>query len=133
MSHRDIGFRADSMDSAAAHGQCAPRPPQPTSQMTDHMTRLRTWTKGSDQDLREGLLGWISVEYGSLVIDNITLRRTSSGRIVLSFPSRTARNGQKHAIVRPVDDRARQAIEAEILGQLGQAPKTTGAKEAIDG
>ena len=133
MSHRDIGFRAGSMESAAAHGQCAPRPPKPRNQMTDHEIRVRTWTKASDQDIREGLLGWISVWYGSLVIDDITLRRISNGRLALSFPSRTARNGQKHAIVRPVDDRARQAIEAGILGQLGQTPKTTGAKEAIDG
>ena len=100
--------------------------------MTDHEIRVRTWTKASDQDIREGLLGWISVWYGSLVIDDITLRRTSNGRLAVSFPSRTARNGQKHAIVRPVDDRARQAIEAEILGQLGQAPATTISKEASD-
>lgn len=100
--------------------------------MSDHVIRVRTWVKGSDQDIREGLLGWISVEYGSLVIDNIALRRTSSGRLALSFPSRTARNGEKHAIVRPIDDRARRAIEAEILGQLGQAPATTISKEASD-
>jgi DNA-binding cell septation regulator SpoVG len=101
--------------------------------MTDQGIRVRTWVKASDQDVRSGLLGWISVEYGSLVIDNIALRRTSSGRLALSFPTRTARNGEKHAIVRPIDDRARRAVEAEILGQLGQAPETKETKEAIDG
>jgi hypothetical protein len=96
--------------------------------MTDHKIRVRTWMKASDQDIREGLLGWISVEYGSLDPG----RRHAAphqldGRFALSFPSRSDRAGTAGTpIVRPVDDTVRQAIEAEILGQLGQAPKTTG-------
>ena len=82
--------------------------------------RVRTWMRGSDANIRSGLLGWISIEFGQLLIDNITLRRTSEGRLALSFPSRTAKNGQKHAIVRPIDDDARRAIELEILRQLRQ-------------
>jgi DNA-binding cell septation regulator SpoVG len=88
--------------------------------MSNFQVRVRTWVRGSDSDVRSGLLGWISVEYGALLIDNITLRKTSEGRLALSFPSRTAKNGQKHAVVRPVDNDARVAIEREILGQLGQ-------------
>ncbi|MEZ6036756.1 MAG: hypothetical protein R3F29_04705 [Planctomycetota bacterium] len=41
-------------------------------------------------------------------------------RIGLSWPCRTAKNGVKHSIVRPVDDDARRAIEKQILGDLSE-------------
>jgi DNA-binding cell septation regulator SpoVG len=88
--------------------------------MAEHLVRLRTWIKASAADERTGLIGWISVEYGSLLIDNITLRRTSAGRLTLSFPTRTAKNGQKHAVVRPLDDVARREVERVILEQLAE-------------
>lgn len=88
--------------------------------MTDHKIRVRTWMKASDQDIREGLLGWISVEYGRLILDGVTLRRTLDGRFALSFPSRSDRAGRRHAYIRPVDDTVRQEIERELLWQLGE-------------
>lgn len=91
--------------------------------------RVLSWCRGSEQDIRSGLLGWIRVEYGSLEIDNIALRRTLDRRFVLAFPSRTAQNGMKHSIVRPIDDAARRAIEHEILTQLGQRPDAAVAPE----
>lgn len=91
--------------------------------------RIRTWVRGTDDERRTGLLGYLSVFYGVLVLDGITLRRTADGRFVLSFPSRTDRRGKKHSIVRPVDDDARQAVEREILAQLGQHEEVVGATE----
>jgi DNA-binding cell septation regulator SpoVG len=88
--------------------------------MVNREVRVCSWVRASDTDVASGFLGWITISYGSLLVDNITLRRTSDGRLTLSFPSRTAKNGQKHSIVRPVDNEARIAIEREILGQLGQ-------------
>ncbi len=88
--------------------------------MTDHEIRVRTWIAASEQDAHSGLLGFLSVSYGNLILDGITLRRTSSGRFALSFPTRTAKNGERHSIVRPVDDGARIAIENELLWQLGE-------------
>ena len=82
--------------------------------------RVRTWVRASDAEIRTGMLGYISVFIGNLVLDGIVLRRTADGRFALSFPARTDRAGRRHAIVRPADDAARQAIEREILGQLGQ-------------
>lgn len=89
-------------------------------EMRDRRVRVRTWLRGSPGDEREGLLGWLSIELGSFVIDNIALRRTSRGRFTLSFPSRISKNGLKHPIVRPIDDASRVAIEKEIFAQLGQ-------------
>jgi hypothetical protein len=77
--------------------------------------RIRTWVRGSADDERSGLLGFLSILYGDLVLDGITLRRTSAGRLALSFPARTDRHGQRHAYIAPVDDAARQQIEREIL------------------
>ena len=86
--------------------------------MTDHDIRVRTWIAASEQDAHTGLLGYLSVAYGNLVLDGITLRRTADGRFALSFPARTDRGGRRHPFVRPADDEARKAIEREILSQL---------------
>ena len=88
--------------------------------MVNAEVRIRTWVRASDAELRTGLLGYLSIFYGEMVVDGITLRRTVDGRFVLSFPARTDRRGQRHAYVRPVDDDARRAIERELLGQLGE-------------
>ena len=82
--------------------------------------RIRTWCRASDDDVRSGLLGFLSVEFGPWIFDGITLRRTAEGRFTLSFPARTDRAGRRHSYIRPVDDAARRLIENEILGQLGQ-------------
>ena len=88
--------------------------------MADQNVRLRSWVKGTDDDRRAGLLGYVSVHYGDLVLDGIVLRRTSEGRYALSFPAKTDRAGRKHSYIRPIDDAVRQEIEREVLWQLGE-------------
>ena len=82
--------------------------------------RIRSWVKASDADRRTGLEGYISVVVGLIVIDGIVLRRTADGRHTLSFPARTSRRGERHAIIRPIDDQARQAIEHHLLAELSE-------------
>lgn len=79
--------------------------------------RIRTWIRGTDDDQRSGLLGYLSIFYGAVVIDGITVRRTVEGRIALSFPERRDGQGRRHPVVRPIDDAARRAIEAAVFGQ----------------
>ena len=88
--------------------------------MAEIEVRVRTWVKGSDEDQRSGLLGFLSVQYGTLVLDGLTLRRTASGKLAISFPARTDRSGRKHPLIRPADDAARTEIEDELLWQLGE-------------
>ncbi|MBZ0150650.1 MAG: hypothetical protein K8J09_03890 [Planctomycetes bacterium] len=89
--------------------------------MTDPLDiSVRTWARGSDDDRRSGLLGYLSISYGDLLLDGICLRRTSDARLTLSFPARTDRAGRRHSYIRPVDDTVRQEIEREILWQLGE-------------
>ncbi len=83
--------------------------------MADIDIRIRSWCRGTDDDARGGLLGYLSVFYGQLVIDGITVRRTADGRLALSFPERRDGKGRRHSVVRPVDDAARRAIEAAVF------------------
>lgn len=88
--------------------------------MADTEIRIRTWVKGADDDRRAGLLGYLSVFYGQVILDGIVLRRTAEGRYALSFPARTDRHNRRHPYIRPVDDAAREEIERELLWQLGE-------------
>ena len=93
--------------------------------MNEMPVHVRSWIKASESEIRSGLLGYLSVTYGNLVLDGITLRRTAAGRFALSFPVRVDRAGKRHSYIRPVDDAARKAVEAQLLGQLGQHPDVT--------
>ena len=86
--------------------------------------RILTWVRGSDADARSGLLGYVSLMYGDLVLDGITVRRTEAGRITLSFPRRRDRAGRDHPYIRPADEAARRRIEHAVLGRL--------AREGVD-
>jgi hypothetical protein len=88
--------------------------------MSASAVRVRTWVRASDEEIRTGLLGYVSVFVGDLIVDCVTLRRTTDGRFALSWPARTDRGGRRHPTVRPVDDEARRAIEREIFGQLAE-------------
>ncbi len=85
--------------------------------MTAPDIRIRTLVRGTADDERAGLLGYLSLLYGDVIIDGVTVRRTADGRIALSFPERRDRQGRRHAVVRPIDDAARRAIEAAVFGQ----------------
>jgi len=97
--------------------------------MNDREVRVRTWVRSTDDEVRTGLLGYLSVIYHDLVLDGLTLRQTADRRFALSFPAKTGRGGRKHPYFRPVDDTARIAIEREILAQLGQRPDAAIATE----
>jgi hypothetical protein len=85
--------------------------------VADVEIRIRTWVRGTDEDARTGLLGFLSLHYGVLIVDGVTVRRTAEGRLALSFPERRDGKGRRHPVVRPVDDAARRAIEAAVFGQ----------------
>jgi hypothetical protein len=80
--------------------------------------RIRSWVRSGPDDERAGLLGYLSIFYGDLVLDGLTVRKTSDGRIGLGFPARTDRVRRRHPTVRPTDDAARQQIEREVLKAL---------------
>ena len=80
------------------------------------------------RDRERGLLGWLSFGVdGLLVLDGVALRRTRTGRLTLSFPAPTDRRGRRRALVRPLDDRARRAIERAVLEALSLPREKEGA------
>lgn len=96
--------------------------------MTNPHPHIASWTKATDDDAEHGLGGYLVVEYGSLVLDGITVRRTADGRLALSFPARTDSHGHRHPLVRPVSSTAREAFERAVFKQLGviHSEETTG-------
>jgi len=69
---------------------------------------------------RTGLLGWASFRLdGSLEVNGVAVRRTRDRRITISFPARYDRQGNKHFVLRPLHERARRAIERQLLDALG--------------
>lgn len=88
--------------------------------MTSPKISIRKWTHGTPDDLRGGLLAYVQIEYGDVLID-VTARRTEAGRFALSFPERRDSKGRRHSVVRPIDDSARLAIEAAVFRAAAEA------------
>ena len=78
----------------------------------------------SQADQTRGLLGFASFVLGPVRIDGVTVRRTLDGRLALSFPVRHDAAGRAHAIVRPLDDAARRALEAQVFSALDLKQET---------
>lgn len=75
--------------------------------------------------VQSGLLGWIAITIaGAIRIDGVAVRRTRDGRLTLSFPVRHDARGRQHAIVRPIDDAARRAIEAQVFAAMNLQQET---------
>jgi hypothetical protein len=82
------------------------------------ITRVRL-TSASFHQSRAGLIGYVTLQYGDLLVDGITLRVTSRGRPTLTFPARRDQRGREHPLVRPADRKTRDAIEAAVFAALG--------------
>lgn len=66
-----------------------------------------------------GMRGWVSCTIGGLwTFDSMSVRRTLAGEYCISFPSRVDANGVEHAYYRPLSKCVRDAIEAQVLGEL---------------
>jgi DNA-binding cell septation regulator SpoVG len=83
-----------------------------------HITDVH-FVAAEPHDVRRGLLGFLSfVLDRCLRLDSITVRRTRSGLIRLSFPVRHDAAGHQHPYIRPINDTARQEIEKAVLRSL---------------
>ena len=83
-----------------------------------NVTNIR-FTPASANEQRTGLLGWTScVVDHRWAFDRIAVRRTRQGRLALSFPSKSSRNGGRNFYFRPIDDDSRRAIEHAIFTSI---------------
>jgi len=72
------------------------------------------------EHVRKGLLGWIACTINdTLRLDGLSLRKTLRGRLTLSFPAKPGLTGAQFFYTRPLDDRTRREIEAQVFAQLG--------------
>ena len=87
--------------------------------MLDHPSiTVMAFTSAPTPDRERGLVGWLSLRIGDLLLDGVTLRRTREGNLALSWPARRDRHGTDHPVVCPVDNAARRGIEALVMGAL---------------
>ncbi len=83
------------------------------------LVSMQAFSSASPRDNELGLLGWVTLEVGGLLLLDVALRRTrGAGRLALSFPERRDANGRRHSLIRPVDDRARREIERQVLAMV---------------
>jgi hypothetical protein len=75
------------------------------------------YTAGSPAERVTGLLGWIRLRYGDLLLDGLALRRTRDHRLVLSFP-KPRRVGFTRQLVGPAGPDVREQIESEVIAEL---------------
>jgi len=71
-------------------------------------------------ELSTGLVAYATLTIGGLEVD-ATIRRTVGGRFFVAFPARRV-DGRRVSLVRPVDQAARDVIEADALALLGLGP-----------
>lgn len=80
---------------------------------------IASFTPAPPLDIADGLLGWLDIEVGGLVvIHGVALRRSRRGGLALSWPAKDDSQGNRRAIVRPLDDQARVAIERQVFHEL---------------
>ena len=96
------------------------------------MTEVRAlrFTPASPESRRTGLLGWVAFRIGAdWHVDGVAVRRTSAGRLRLSFPQRIDGAGRAHPFLLPACSRAWRELERAVLAAieeplqgLGSAP-----------
>ncbi len=76
------------------------------------------FTPGTPAERTTGLLGWVRLRYGDLLLDGLALRRTRDARLVLSFPRPSRGGGLARQLVGPAGPDVRAQIEADVIAEL---------------
>ena len=87
--------------------------PQPVSDVR--------YSPAKPEEQLRGLLGFVNLRYGDLLLDGLAVRQTWVGRRVLSFPERRCASG-RFPFYRPIDIQARAALERAVFAALGEGP-----------
>jgi DNA-binding cell septation regulator SpoVG len=76
----------------------------------------------------DGLLGWAScVVNGVLFLNNIAIRASANGPLVLVYPSTRSRSDQRYFTFNPITHEAKAVLDEAILGRL-KAMETSGCR-----
>lgn len=75
----------------------------------------------------DGLIGWAScVVNGSLYLNNIAIRHSRDGRVILTFPAKKSRGESKYFIFNPISHEAARVLEEAIIDKLKLANADAG-------
>jgi DNA-binding cell septation regulator SpoVG len=68
---------------------------------------------------RSGLLAWLEVVLDDVLeLDGLALRRTTSGDLSVTYPTRRDGAGREHTLVRPLGEAMRRAIERQVVEMI---------------
>ncbi len=81
--------------------------------------KIRLVDEGAD-----GLLGWAScVVNGALYLNNIAIRRSRSGELILTYPCKRSQSEAKYFYFNPITREAHRVLDEAILGKLERREK----------
>lgn len=67
----------------------------------------------------DGLLGWAScVVNGAIYLNNIAIRRSRNGELILTYPCKRSQSDQKYFYFNPITREAHHVLDEAILGKL---------------
>ncbi len=78
-------------------------------------------TLGSPADQATGLLAFVSCTYGGIEIDGLAIRRTTDGRIIVTFPAKSRNRCGRRYFVTPRSAPVRLEFETAILAEFRRA------------
>jgi len=66
----------------------------------------------------DGLVAFVSCRYGGVLLNDIAIRKESSGRLFLTYPRKLGASGRPHPLHHPIDRETAKQFEEAILGNL---------------
>jgi DNA-binding cell septation regulator SpoVG len=75
--------------------------------------RIRLAPGGSD-----GLVAFASCRYGGVLLNDIAIRRDTTGHLYLTYPRKLAASGRPHPLHHPIDRETAAQFEAAVIGQV---------------
>ncbi len=78
-------------------------------------------TLGSPADRDAGLLAFVRCIYGEFELDGIAIRRTTDGKIIVTFPARSWNGCRRKYFITPRSAPARREFEEAILAEFRRA------------
>lgn len=81
------------------------------------------------EDGKDGLIAWAScVLNGTVVLNNIGVRRGHDGGLFLTYPNKVTAAGTKVTFFHPISREASAVLERAILQRLAEIAGTAGAR-----
>lgn len=85
--------------------------------LTDASIQGLTFERAPEGMRGLGVVGFATCRFGELVVE-LVVRRTRDDRLLVSFPQRRSRSGQRFEVARPATHEGRRRIERDVIDAL---------------